>query len=95
MKERAIKKPLLDTSKALKFASESSEKENISISIDKNNKTPKKAVKGQNKGFSAPEGDKRLTINIKEDLHKRLKFAALKQDTTVGEIIEQLVESNL
>jgi len=39
-----------------------------------------------------PEGDIRLTANIREDLHLRLKIAAAKQRTTIGEIIEDLVE---
>ena len=39
-----------------------------------------------------PEGDIRLTANIREDLHLRLKIAAAKQRTTIGEIIEELVE---
>ncbi|WP_432823114.1 plasmid partition protein ParG [Trichloromonas sp.] len=39
-----------------------------------------------------PEGDIRLTANIREDLHLRLKIAAARQRTTIGEIIEELVE---
>lgn len=39
-----------------------------------------------------PDGDVRLTANMREDLHLRLKIAAAKQRTTIGEIIEELVE---
>ncbi|WP_298439066.1 plasmid partition protein ParG [Geobacter sp.] len=39
-----------------------------------------------------PEGDVRLTANIREDLHLRLKIAAARQRTTIGELIELLVE---
>jgi hypothetical protein len=39
-----------------------------------------------------PEGDIRLTANIREDLHLRLKIAAARQRTTIGEIIEDLIE---
>lgn len=39
-----------------------------------------------------PEGDVRLTANIREDLHLRLKIAAAKQRTTIGELIEVLVD---
>lgn len=47
-------------------------------------------------GSSAvPEGDVRLTANIRQDLHLRLKIAAARQRTTIGELIEQWVESTL
>ena len=39
-----------------------------------------------------PAGDVRLTINIRQDLHLRLKIAAAHERTTIGEIIEELVE---
>ncbi len=47
-------------------------------------------------GSSAvPEGDVRLTANIREDLHLKLKIAAARQRTTIGELIEQWVENYL
>ena len=46
---------------------------------------------GQKSGL-VPEGDVRLTANIREDLHLKLKIAAAKQRTTVGELIEKLIE---
>lgn len=42
-----------------------------------------------------PEGDVRLTANIREDLHLRLKIAAARRRTTIGEIIEDLVERHV
>ncbi|WP_298269466.1 hypothetical protein [Geobacter sp.] len=39
-----------------------------------------------------PEGDVRLTANIREDLHLRLKIAAARQRTTIGELIELMVK---
>ncbi|AJE04861.1 hypothetical protein [Geobacter pickeringii] len=39
-----------------------------------------------------PEGDVRLTANIREDLHLKLKIAAARQRTTIGELIEFMVE---
>lgn len=39
-----------------------------------------------------PEGDVRLTANIREDLHLKLKIAAARRRTTIGELIEELVE---
>ncbi len=46
-------------------------------------------------GRAVPEGDVRLTANIREDLHLRLKIAAARRRTTIGELIEQWVEENL
>lgn len=47
---------------------------------------------GQKSG-QVPEGDIRLTANIRADLHLKLKIEAAKRRTTVGELIEQLIES--
>jgi plasmid stability protein len=35
-----------------------------------------------------PVGDVRLTANIREDLHLKLKIRAAKEHTTIGELIE-------
>ncbi|MCM0083756.1 hypothetical protein L4X63_19385 [Geomonas sp. Red32] len=37
----------------------------------------------------------RLTANIREDLHLKLKIASAHRRTTIGEIIEELVEKYL
>lgn len=97
MKERTITKPVLNTSQALAFATGSDKKENIGDSIGKAKKTAKKAnMKADNaRVFFAPEGDKRLTININAELHKKLKISAIEQGITAGEIIEQLIEKHL
>lgn len=42
-----------------------------------------------------PEGDVRLTANIREELHLKLKIAAATRRTTIGELIEELVETYL
>ncbi|GFO56622.1 hypothetical protein GMSM_36290 [Geomonas sp. Red276] len=42
-----------------------------------------------------PAGDVRLTANIREDLHLKLKIASAHRRTTIGEIIEELVEKHL
>jgi hypothetical protein len=52
--------------------------------------TEAKAVSGL-----VPEGDVRLTANIRQDLHLRLKIAAAHLRTTIGEIIEELVEKHI
>lgn len=50
------------------------------------------APAGQKSGL-VPEGDVRLTANIRADLHLALKIRAAQERTTVGELIEQWVES--
>ena len=42
-----------------------------------------------------PEGDVRLTANIRLDLHLKLKIASAHRRTTIGEILEELIESHL
>ena len=42
-----------------------------------------------------PSGDIRLTVNIRGDLHMRLKMEAVKRRTTVGEILEELVQQHV
>jgi hypothetical protein len=42
-----------------------------------------------------PAGDIRLTANIREDLHLQLKIVAAQRRTTIGELIEELVENYL
>lgn len=45
--------------------------------------------------FSAPDGYRRLTINLREDLHKKLRLVAVEQDCTATEIIERLLIQEL
>lgn len=39
-----------------------------------------------------PEGDVRLTANIRGDLHLKLKIRAAQERTTVGELVERWIE---
>lgn len=39
-----------------------------------------------------PEGDVRLTANIRADLHMKLKIRAAQERTTVGELVERWIE---
>ena len=56
-----------------------------------NKKKPtKKNISGQ-----VPEGDVRLTANVRKDLHKKLKHAAVDQETTIGDILEALIDKHL
>ena len=42
-----------------------------------------------------PTGDVRLTANIRQDLHLKLKIASAHRRTTIGEIIEELIVNYL
>ena len=97
MKERIVTKPILDTSQALAFATGAIKSENISTHTNKLKKTAQIAKKSlaDNRIFFAPEGDKRLTINIKEELHKKLKIKAIEENTTAGDILENLIDKYL
>ena len=46
-----------------------------------------------NRSGQIPAADVRLTANIRGDLHLKLKIRAAEQRTTVGELIEQWIES--
>ena len=49
----------------------------------------------QKRSFNAPEGDKRLTVNVSKELHLKLKMAAVMAQTTVGELIEKFAKTQL
>jgi hypothetical protein len=63
--------------------------------LDKKETHQEEILKVAKKTFFAPEGDKRLTINMRVDLYRKLKTAAAEKNTTSGEIIEQLIEKYL
>ena len=47
------------------------------------------------KSHFAPTGDVRLTLNVREHLHRDLKMASVLTRTTMGELIEQLIAEKL
>lgn len=49
-------------------------------------------VKDVPKSGQVPEGDVRLTANIRGDLHMKLRMRALQERTTVGELVERWIE---
>jgi len=74
--------------------------ETRSISGRKVEKTKLKRGSARNPGKiplsgQVPEGDVRLTANIRDDLHLKLKIAAARRRTTIGELLEELVEKYL
>lgn len=54
-----------------------------------------KKTKKKNRSGQVPSGDTRLAANIRKDLHKRLKHAAIDKEVTIGELIESLIEKHL
>jgi hypothetical protein len=98
-----IKKPSLDTDAILRFAEQKAPQAAVKASARGRARQatagPQNASnavsKSGKRAFFAPEGDRRLTINLRADLHKKLKLKAVEQETTIGEIIEALVERDL
>ena len=56
---------------------------------------PKKAAATGSRVFFAPEGHRRLTINVTHEMHKKLRLMAVEQDTTITDILTKLVEKEL
>lgn len=91
-----IQKPALDlVTEAMRFAAEATPEAAPAAPAPVKAKRGKRTPDTVTRVFYAPAGDKRLTININEKLHKRLKIAAINQGKTAGEIIEELLEANL
>jgi len=87
-----ISKPNL-AAQALNFASGGSISSSEGTDMGKTEKTAQKGFK-QVSGL-VPNGDVRLTANIREDLHLKLKIHAAEQRTTIGEVLEQLLAKHL
>ncbi len=63
----------------------------LAVKSKKKRKTVAKTVARGSLSGQVPEGDVRLTANIRADLHLKLKIAAARRRTTIGEILEELV----
>lgn len=74
---------------------------NTSPSANKPASTSKAASLASSKDFArarsglVPAGDIRLTANVKEEIHLKLKLVSVHRRTTIGELIEELVEKYL
>jgi len=84
----AIKKPTLNTKAALDFA------EGKKTAARTKSRTTQKA-QAVSKSGQVPAGDVRLTANIRGDLHLRLKIEAAQRRTTIGDLIEELIEAHI
>lgn len=86
----SLKKPI-NSDAVLAFA-EGMQDAKTTTTREKGLSKSENAPKGQKSGL-LPSGDVRLTANIREDLHLKLKIKAAQERTTIGELIEQWVES--
>ena len=84
-----LKKPLLIADAARAFA-EGPMSAQAGAGRGRGAARSKIALAGQKSGL-VPEGDVRLTANIRADLHLALKIRAAQGRTTVGELIEQWI----
>ena len=93
----AITKPQLDIAQALTFATEQPINKNIGKGKNKTKIISHSALNEGKKKVSGlvPEDDVRLTANIRKDLHLKLKIKAAEERTTIGELIEELIEKHL
>ncbi len=51
--------------------------------------------KRPSKSGLVPDGDTRLVCNVRADLHKKLKHAAVDEETTIGQIVESMIDKHL
>lgn len=84
-----LKKPTLTTAAVQAFA-EGATGAPTGAARGKGAARAEAAPAGQKSGL-VPEGDVRLTANIRGDLHLKLKIRAAQERTTVGELIEQWI----
>lgn len=85
-----LKKPSRAAGAALAF-SEAAAVAPSSVAKGAGQSASENAPMGQKSGL-VPTGDVRLTANIRQDLHTKLKIRAAQERTTVGELIEQWIE---
>ena len=78
--------PTLNDSAVIAFA-EASRKRESTATKSKAAAKSENAPTGQKSGL-VPTGGVRLTVNIQDDLHQRLKIRAVQERTTVGELID-------
>lgn len=98
MKKKAtLKKPTL--ADVDKFAVRPSEgpggDKNTRAGVSKGKTAPVAPNAPESSSGKVPAGDVRLSANINQELHLKLKIAAAKERTTIGEILERLVDEHL
>ncbi len=84
-------KPILTTKPTL------ADKASVALAFAEPKNAPIESENATDKrrAFTAPEGHRRLTINLPEDLHKKLRLAAVERDCNATDIIVKLLEKEL
>jgi len=94
-----LKKPTLSTEDVIAFAERPSEapqgdkKAWVGIRLGRVKKNPPDSL--ENLSGKVPAGDVRLSANIDQDLHLKLKIAAARERITIGEMIERWIQEKL
>lgn len=96
-KPTAFKKPVLSAEAVLGFAEGRTAARTATSKAKTEKAAPRAAAEAAGASTSRfpPSGDVRLTVNMRGDLHMRLKMEAVKNRTTVGEILEAMVEKHI
>jgi hypothetical protein len=89
VKKPQIQKPILDANLAMTFAEDRPQ-----ATVEKTAR-PKSEEAEEPRSGKVPKGDVRLTVNVRQDLHLRLKVEAAHRRTTIGEILEELIEAHV
>jgi hypothetical protein len=96
-KKTTLKKPTLDD--VVKFAERPSEArtgdKTSGARVGKGKAEKLAPQKPAQVSGNVPAGDVRLSANINQDLHLKLKIAAARQRTTIGELLERLIDDHL
>lgn len=89
-KVTTLKKPTLSRDAVMRFA-EGATGASKGSGRGKGASEARNAPAGLKSGL-VPDGDVRLTANIRNDLHLKLKIRAAQERTTVGELIEKWIQ---
>lgn len=92
-RQSVLSKPTLERGAVLDFA-EGTQASAGRPARGKPSQAAKDAPKGYTGGLVPPD-DARLIANIRKDLHRKLKVAAAERGTTMGSLIEELVQKHL
>lgn len=90
-KKATLRKPMLSTAAVVNFA-----EGRTGPARSRARAAPKTTASVSGASDSSrfpPHGDVRLTVNLRADLHMKLKIDAAQRYTTIGQIIEDLVQA--
>ena len=98
MKRASIQKPQIDTAEVFAFATGGAQADSAGGRAGRAAADAQKAAKASKEGrrvFFAPAGHRRLTINLPDEVHKKLRLLAVEKDSTVTELLVELVGKHL